>query len=563
MKIPLKKPHFFKPILPGFKDGLNIPIGFLKYLRGHEHIKHALLKSAGKKWLVKVDGRCFKEGWKKFVEDHDLQLGDLLIFRHEGDMEFEVSIFDSTHCDREYVEYLEVEKEEEDDDDDDEEEEEEKEVKVEEVVHTVEETSMDFEFKEKSSTSIESSDEASSHSEASTHKPFGHSRFTCNITPCCFTYGYLRIPKHVAFANNHITNKKYDLLLRDEEQRSWNVKLHSCQTQTYIGGGWREFSADYCLKEGDRIMFEIVTDGETPIWKFHVVTDAKTPMRKFQENATKKPKPYVMSSNKDLPDVEAAKDMPRSRPHFIYTITRSCISKYLLRVPTLFARENGLDRNCTVTIRDEQQRSWMFKLYINACNISIGGIWHEFCAANFLKEGDRVMFEMFSKEEGLVLKFHDLRANASLQCEQKKPNLDVKRVSTQGLEIETSDMPAPKAQVPAPTSANTCPHFIATIKSYTISGSYLCLPMAFIKSTGLMDRRKMILTDEKQRSWPVQLSQRVDRFVITKGFQKFMKANGVQVGDTYKFELIDNRTLRVECKYAVKDEKHERNHKEH
>ncbi|KAK4729178.1 hypothetical protein R3W88_022166 [Solanum pinnatisectum] len=121
-----------------------------------------------------------------------------------------------------------------------------------------------------------------------------------------------------------------------------------------------------------------------------------------------------MSSNKDLPVVEAAKDMPRSRPHFIYT--RSCISK-----------------KCTVTIRDEQQRSWMFKLYITASNIFIGGIWHEFCAANFLKEGDRVMFEMFSKGEGLVLKFHDLRENASLQREQKKPNLDVKRVSTQGL----------------------------------------------------------------------------------------------------------------------------------
>lgn len=95
-------------------------------------------------------------------------------------------------------------------------------------------------------------------------------------TPC------QRIPKHAAFANGHVTNKKYDLLIRDEKQRSWNVKLHSCQTQTYIGGGWRKFSADCCLKEGDRIIFEIVTGGETPIWKFQVVTDAKTPMRKFQ-----------------------------------------------------------------------------------------------------------------------------------------------------------------------------------------------------------------------------------------------------------------------------------------
>ncbi|KAG5589113.1 hypothetical protein H5410_039627 [Solanum commersonii] len=255
---------------------LKIPIGFLKYLKGYEHIKRAVLKRGGKKWRIKLNEHRFEEGnWGKFVEENDLQLGDLLVFRHEGNMEFEVSVFDSSHCDREYSEYLQEEGGG--------------------RARTVEEISKEFEFK--------------------------------------------------------------------------GILMHAT----------------------------------------------------FQLEA--------------------------------YGIT--------------------------------------------------------------------------------------------------------------GLGIETSDMPAPKAQVPAPTSANTYPHFIATIKSYTISWSYLCLPMAFIKSTGLMDRRKMILTDEKQRSWPVQLSQRVDRFVITKGFEKFMTANGVQVGDTYKFELIDNRTLRVECKYAVKDEKHERNHKEH
>lgn len=91
-----------------------------------------------------------------------------------------------------------------------------------------------------------------------------------------------RIPKYVPFANGLITNKKCDLLIRDEKQSSWNLKLHSCKTQTFIGDGWRKFSADKCLKVGDRIMFEIVTDSDTPIWKFRVVTNAKTPMRKFQ-----------------------------------------------------------------------------------------------------------------------------------------------------------------------------------------------------------------------------------------------------------------------------------------
>lgn len=111
----------------------------MNYLRGYEHIKRALLKKDGKKWLVKVNGRRFKRGWKKFVKDHDLQLGDLLIFRHDGDMEFDVSVFYSTHRDREYAEYLQIEQEQkqEDDDDDDDDEEE---------AHTAEENSTDFEF---------------------------------------------------------------------------------------------------------------------------------------------------------------------------------------------------------------------------------------------------------------------------------------------------------------------------------------------------------------------------------------------------------------------------------
>ena len=84
----------------------KIPIDFLKYLEGMNHIKHAILKSMGKKWLVKVNGWRLEEGWEKFAEEHDLHLGDFLVFKHEGDMEFEVSIFDSSHCDREYTEYL-------------------------------------------------------------------------------------------------------------------------------------------------------------------------------------------------------------------------------------------------------------------------------------------------------------------------------------------------------------------------------------------------------------------------------------------------------------------------
>ncbi|XP_070021455.1 B3 domain-containing protein REM10-like isoform X2 [Nicotiana sylvestris] len=256
MKIPPKKPHFFKPILPGFKHGLTrgvalmvstlhfqpkgcefespqeqgegllggkyaeglsktaslprkIPRGFLKYLKGHEDIEHAVLRRVSKQWQVKVNGRRLEDGWEKFAEEHDLQLGDLLVFRHEGNMEFEVSIFDSSHCDREYSEYLQQEEEEEE-------------------ANNVEETSKNLEFEERPSPSIELSD----HAEAATHKPFGHSSFVCTIKPYCLTYGFLYVPKHFASANGFKTNKKCSLIIKDERQNSWTLRLSCCKKST-------------------------------------------------------------------------------------------------------------------------------------------------------------------------------------------------------------------------------------------------------------------------------------------------------------------------------------------
>lgn len=78
----------------------------LKYLKGQDHIEHVKLKRASKEWRIKLNDKRFEKGWRKFIEENDVQLGDILMFRYEGKMEFEVSIFDSTYCDREYAEYL-------------------------------------------------------------------------------------------------------------------------------------------------------------------------------------------------------------------------------------------------------------------------------------------------------------------------------------------------------------------------------------------------------------------------------------------------------------------------
>ncbi|XP_070047907.1 B3 domain-containing protein REM5-like [Nicotiana tomentosiformis] len=429
MKIPPKKPHFFKPIMPGFKNGLKIPLGFLKYRKDHDHIEHAILRRGSKKWLVNVNGRRLEEGWEKFAEEHNLQLGDILVFGHEGDMEFEVSIFHSNQCEREYEE--------------------------EQKVHNVEETSKKFEFKD----------------------------------------------------------------LRG------NASL---------------------LPEGKK----------TNLHAKSVSTEEKT-------------NPNIMSSHEVFPDVEATKDMPLGHPHLITTVKPYWISKCLMHVPKLFARENGLsNRKCTIVIRDEQ-RSWEFRLYSSARSIFIGGEWRKFCAANFLKEGDHVMFEIFSKGEKPTLKFYNLRGDASLQPEGKKTNLDTERVSTQDLRgnaslqpegkttnlhakrVSSEEKPSPsiKSSNKASTDAKVAAHepyghsnFVCTIRPYCLTYGFLNIPKHFASANGLKANMKcsLIIRDERQKSWTLRLSVCKTQVYIGDGLRKFIADNCLKEGDRIMFETVTN-----------------------
>ncbi|XP_059305916.1 B3 domain-containing protein REM17-like isoform X1 [Lycium ferocissimum] len=407
MKVPPKKPHFFKPILPGFKHGMKIPIGFLKYLKGHDQYEHAILRRADKKWLVKVNGSRLEEGdWKDFVEQHDLQLGDILVFKHERDMIFEVSIFDSSHCDREYM-------------------------------HE-EETAKKFYLKEKPQPDITSSSKAVPNVEDAKGLNHSPSHFICTMKSYCISKCFLPVPSPFARLNG-LRNRRCAIIIIDE-QRLWTFRLYFSGYTTNIGGGWRNFCFANCLKEADRLMFETIANGEKPILKFRDLrgnaslqpegkqTNLDTERVSTQDlrgNASlypegnetnlharrvstgEKPTPNIMSSGKAVPDVESAsKGLHLSQSHFICTMKSYCLSKCFLQLPSPFARLNGLrNRKCAIMIRDEQ-RSWTFRLYSSGRHTCIAGGWRDFCIANGLKEGDRVMFGVVANGEKPTLKFH-------------------------------------------------------------------------------------------------------------------------------------------------------------
>nr|GMD26330.1 B3 domain-containing protein REM10-like [Ipomoea batatas] len=84
------------------------------------------------------------------------------------------------------------------------------------------------------------------------------------------------------------------------------------------------------------------------------------------------------------------------------------------------------------------------------------------------------------------------------------------------------------------------PYFVSTIKPYCLNMPHLYLPMEFARSNGLVteEKREMILRDDKERSWSVDVGREGHQFSLRRGWQAFRRANCLKVGDAYKFELI-------------------------
>lgn len=98
--------HFVTVMLPGFDHQMVFPEKFVKNSK-EDFSENVILKGpSGNLWLVKllkVQGDLlFKEGWKEFVEAHNIEEGDTLSFEYEGYSCFNVLIYDAkTGCERE------------------------------------------------------------------------------------------------------------------------------------------------------------------------------------------------------------------------------------------------------------------------------------------------------------------------------------------------------------------------------------------------------------------------------------------------------------------------------
>ncbi|KAK9163897.1 hypothetical protein Syun_004799 [Stephania yunnanensis] len=101
--------YFFKCMIhETYAEKMIIPKAFrTKRLNGVDNCKHAKLRTKrGETWNVKMrsddEEMWLDKGWKEFVKDNEVSLGDFLVFEHKGNMVFDVLLFDPSACEKEY-----------------------------------------------------------------------------------------------------------------------------------------------------------------------------------------------------------------------------------------------------------------------------------------------------------------------------------------------------------------------------------------------------------------------------------------------------------------------------
>lgn len=71
----------------------------------------ATIRSGKGIWKINVgksnrDTIFFEEGWGDFARQHELTVGDIVVFEHVGGMDFNAFVFDYTACEKEFDEDL-------------------------------------------------------------------------------------------------------------------------------------------------------------------------------------------------------------------------------------------------------------------------------------------------------------------------------------------------------------------------------------------------------------------------------------------------------------------------
>ncbi|KAM7489203.1 hypothetical protein LguiB_026687 [Lonicera macranthoides] len=389
----LELEHGFRIPLFGWTKRLScgiplIPTSFMeRYLKG-QRMEYGELRRGNRKWKVKIiNGRVMEEeGWSKFWEENEVEVGDFLVFRHEGDLVFEVLLFDPSallkpilfpppHVKQEIIL------------DDHQSPLLAKCVKQ----HKFHGSNKIPKWKQRACTKFGYEDKATS--SRNTHSD-GHPYFTSTLTPYNIKSA-LNIPMKFARPNG-LAGRDCEMIMKDERGRSWPLRLKHDGSHVYISRGFRQFNVANGLKAGDSFIIQLLHNGYKPLMNF--IRLNKIPKMKPARKLVFEEKASCSRNSNDGGE--------HGHPSFSSTLTASNININVMYIPMEFARTNGLtNRKCEMIMKDEKGRSWPMRLRHNGSHVSVSKGFHQFHTANGLKEGDSFIIQLLQNGNKPLMNF--------------------------------------------------------------------------------------------------------------------------------------------------------------
>ncbi|CAN0899643.1 B3 domain-containing protein REM10 [Linum grandiflorum] len=397
-KILNSKPHFFQPLLPGFHDHFSIPVEFAKHLEGREvGYEDAVMRSpGGKLYRVKMNGRNFEAGWKEFVGEHDLHVGDFLVFRLvDAGMVFDVLVFEPSACERQYPSSkVDVKAE------------------LNEELPSPCPDVADHETRHDLSKLashlllwlIQDSETPIKRMEIGKDGPSGsvYPYFVVSVTPDKLERGRLNVPRN--FAKMHGLEVKNCVgVVYNEEGRSWPVKINSYKYKnschTYIERGWMDFQRENWLKLGHTFNLELVQGGQNPVLRVSGLHSNPTVEKQYREKVKMK---VIMKSIYHEPP---ASGFPYN--HFFVGVTGPHLQGATLRIPKELAQYSGLSgERPTMILTDGDGGHWPVSVQKRKNgSVYIGRGWTELVKDNNLSAGDLLRMDLVERGMSPMIMF--------------------------------------------------------------------------------------------------------------------------------------------------------------
>ncbi|KAG5385499.1 hypothetical protein IGI04_036969 [Brassica rapa subsp. trilocularis] len=511
-------PHFFQPLLPGFHTYLNIPVAFfLKHVQGsNDHIKTAKLTTdaSAKTWLVKVDGVRLTDGWEDFAVGHDLRIGDITIFRHEGEMVFHVTAFGPSCCDIQYTS---------------------------ESSHNINDDSQD-QTNNAGNSSGEKRKRVKKNPRTKEDSSSDHSQFVAHVSPSSLSSDRLYIPTGFARSNglDNMSGKEIIVLL-NEEGRSWSLDMtcNKVGMQTFVRPGWRRFCAENGMKKGHHYTFKLVRRSAPLIIRL--------------SHAEHEPEPATESS--------------LNHSYYVGSVSPNSLSTDKLYLQRHFVTANGLEKGLSeITLKNEWGGSWIlgFRHYEPQNHTYLGPGWKTFCQVNGIKAEDSFMFKLVETgDKPVLLLCTSNRGKTPLECSEDRD--DVNSLSSDTSSEDDSKEESQESDKESIEDADRSQQCIVMEKennslrcicsspyskhrfvrlSFTQSAlktSVLYLPLAFTRMNCINKPIKIMLLGKdgvKKQVVDLLKNKSTGAMRFGKGWREFCDAHGVKVGESFQLELF-------------------------